>query len=48
MVRWGVPGDRPLTIDYDGDGKADLGLARDGGHLILLSGSNYTSSVTIR
>ena len=47
-VRWGIPTDRPLTMDYDGDGKADLALARDGNYLILLSGSNYTASVTIR
>jgi hypothetical protein len=47
-LRWGNSTDRPIPIDYDGDGKADLGLARAGGFEILLSRSNYTTSVTVQ
>jgi hypothetical protein len=47
-LHWGVAGDRPLTVDFDGDGRADLGLIRNGGVDILLSRSNYTSSIAVR
>jgi hypothetical protein len=47
-VQWGNATDRPVAMDYDNDGKADLALPRFGGYQILLSGSNYTSSVTVR
>ena len=47
-VRWGDATDRPLAIDYDRDGRADLALPRAGNYEILLSGSNYTNSVTVR
>ena len=48
VVQWGDATDRPMPIDYDNDGRADLALPRFGGYEILLSGSNYTSSVTVR
>jgi hypothetical protein len=47
-VAWGNGIDRPIAMDYDNDGRADLALPRFGGFDILLSGSNYTSSVTVR
>ncbi len=47
-VQWGNSIDRPIPIDYDNDGRADLALPRFGGFDILLSGSNYTTSVTVR
>lgn len=47
-VQWGNANDRPVPIDYDGDGKADLALPRFGGFEILLSSTNYTTSVTVR
>ena len=47
-MQWGDPADRPVAFDYDNDGKADLALPRYGGFTILLSGSNYTSSVTVQ
>jgi Bacterial Ig domain/Putative Ig domain len=46
-VVWGNASDRPEPIDYDGDGRADLALPRYGGFEILLSSSNYTTSVTV-
>ena len=48
VVQWGNATDRPLPSDYDRDGRADLALPRAGGFEILLSGSNYTTSVTVR
>ncbi len=47
-VRWGDATDRPVPIDYDGDGRADLALARFGGFEILLSSTNYSTSVSVR
>jgi hypothetical protein len=47
-VQWGNATDRPLPIDYDNDGRADLALPRFGRFEILLSGSNYTASVTVQ
>jgi hypothetical protein len=47
-IQWGNSIDRPIAIDYDNDGRADLALPRFGGFDILLSGSNYTTSVTVR
>ena len=47
-VRWGTPEDRPVSTDHDGDGKADLALIRNGGYEILLSSTNYSTSVTVR
>jgi hypothetical protein len=47
-VLWGNASDRPVAIDYDNDGRADLALQRFGGFDILLSGSNYTTSVRVR
>ena len=47
-IPWGNSIDRPIAMDYDNDGRADLALPRFGGFDILLSGSNYTSSVTVR
>ena len=47
-LAWGRAGDKPAAFDYDNDGRADLALPRSGGFDILLSGTNYTSSVTVR
>jgi hypothetical protein len=47
-VAWGRPGDIPAAFDYDKDGRADLALPRSAGFEILLSSTNYTSSVTVR
>jgi hypothetical protein len=47
-IQWGDADDRPMPIDYDNDGKADLALPRFGGFDILLSRSNYTTSVSVR
>jgi hypothetical protein len=47
-VHWGGPEDRPVALDHDGDGKADLAVVRDGGYAILLSSTNYTTSVTVQ
>lgn len=47
-IVWGNSTDRPMPIDYDGDGRADLALPRFGGFEILLSGTNYQTSVTVR
>jgi hypothetical protein len=47
-IQWGTSIDRPMPMDYDNDGRADLALPRFGGFDILLSGSNYTTSVTVR
>ena len=47
-VLWGDGSDRPVPIDYDGDGKADLALVRFGGLDILLSSTNYVTSVSVR
>jgi len=48
QIQWGDANDQPLPIDYDQDGRADLVLPRFGVFEILLSGSNYTYSVTVR
>ncbi len=48
QLQWGNATDRPVPIDYDNDGRADLALPRFGGFDILLSGSNYSVSVTVR
>jgi hypothetical protein len=47
-VVWGNASDRPVPVDYDGDGRADLALPRYGGFEILLSSSNYATSITVR
>jgi len=47
-IVWGRNGDSPLPFDYDRDGRADLALQRPGGFDILLSSTNYTTSVTVR
>jgi PKD repeat protein len=46
-IQWGDADDRPIPIDFDNDGRADLALPRFGGFDILLSGSNYTTSVRV-
>ena len=45
---WGGAGYAPVKADYDGDGKADLAtyVASTGSWYILLSGSNYTTTIT--
>ena len=47
-VVWGDDSDRPMPMDYDRDGRADLALARGDGYDILLSSTNYSSSVKVR
>ena len=47
-IQWGNATDRPLPLDYDNDGRADLALPRFGGFEILLSSTNYASSITVR
>lgn len=47
-IQWGDADDRPLAIDFDNDGRADLALPRFGGFDILLSGSNYSTSISVR
>lgn len=47
-IQWGNENDKPLAVDYDNDGRADLALRRNGAFEILLSGSNYTTSVTVK
>ncbi len=48
VLHWGWPADSPLPLDHDGDGKADLGMIGPSGGAILLSRSNYSTSVNIR
>ena len=45
-LAWGASGDVNVVGDYDGDGKADLALFTPTGWTILLSGSNYTTSMS--
>ena len=47
-IPWGRFGDSPMPFDYDHDGRADLALRRSGGFDVLLSSSNYMTSVTVR
>ena len=47
-VQWGGLEDKPIALDHDMDGKADLALIRNGGYEILLSSSNYLKSVHVR
>ncbi len=43
IVQWGQAGDKPVTGDYDGDGKADLaGFGKDGHWRIKLSADGET------
>jgi Putative Ig domain len=45
ILHWGAAADRPAAFDADGDGKADLALIRGSGYDVLLSSTNYSSSV---
>ena len=47
-IPWGRLGDTPIAFDYDKDGRADLALRRPAGFDVLLSSTNYATSVTIR
>lgn len=47
-IAWGRLDDSPVPFDYDQDGRADLALRTSAGLDILLSSSNYTTSVTVR
>jgi putative Ig domain-containing protein/IPT/TIG domain-containing protein/VCBS repeat protein/fibronectin type III domain protein len=46
LVAWGGAGSVQVVGDYDGDGKADLALFAGGAWNILLSGVNYTTSLS--
>ncbi len=49
VLTWGGgTDDQAVAVDADGDGKADLVIVRDGVHWILLSSTNYSTSVTVR
>ncbi len=43
---WGRPGDTPITTDFDGDGKADMGVYRQctGQWTVRLSSENWSAS----
>ena len=47
-IAWGRLDDSPVPFDYDQDGRADLALRSSTGLDILLSSSNYTTSVAVR
>lgn len=47
-IAWGRLDDSPVPFDYDQDGRADLAIRSSAGLDILLSSSNYTTSVTVR
>jgi hypothetical protein len=47
-VPWGDHTVRPAAFDHDGDGRADLAVLRAGGLEILLSASQYRSSVVVK
>ena len=47
-IPWGRLGDTPIAFDYDKDGRADLALRRPAGFDVLLSSTNYATSITIR
>ena len=45
--QWGLSGDVPTPSDFDGDGKCDLTVFRDGQWFVLLSSSNNTTASTV-
>ena len=40
IFQWGISTDKPIPADYDGDGKADATVYRDGDWYILRSSNN--------
>jgi hypothetical protein len=44
FVNWGSPGDVPVPGDYDGDGKDDPGIYRNGTWWVLRSTSGIAVS----
>ena len=46
VLQWGEPGDVPITLDFDGDGKTELTVYRPstGQWFILYSSRGYAGS----
>jgi hypothetical protein len=40
---WGVAADKPVSGDHDGDGRADIGVYRDGAWYVQRSTAGFTS-----